>query len=174
MGEQDKGMQRLVRASLGMNERGIALILVISLLTVMSLLATLLMATSTSEIQLSGNYRSSQEAFYAADRAVEYACERLANGHGEVDLYNDTDGSGVRHLERVATERSGLEASDGSDSRNTIGFLGSGPPPVGSGSDVAVFQAHHYAIRVVGISPVNGKNPARCEVRAQVAKIVPN
>lgn len=163
-----------VRSPLG-NERGIALIVAISLLAVMSILGVMLLSASTSEIQLSGNYRNTQEAFYAADRTVEYAYQGVAEGETTVDLYNDSDANAVLHRAQVQVGRSGLEPSEVSatDDRNSVTYIGSGPPPVGLGSDAGDFVAHNYAISVVGVSPTSSTSPSRSALRAQVAKIVP-
>lgn len=157
------------------NDRGLALITAISLLAIMSILGTLLMLTSTSEIQLSGNYRNYQESFYAADRGVEYATQAVATGGGTVDLYQDEASPGVLHRDRIIEGRSGLETSTvtADDDRNSVTFLGTGPPPVGSGSDANYFQARNYSIHVVGISPSTANNPTRTAVRTEIAKIVP-
>jgi len=157
------------------NERGIALIVAISLLAVMSILGVMLLSASTSEIQLSGNFRNTQEAFYAADRAVEYATQGVAQGETTVDLYNDSDASAVPHRNRVTVGLTGLEPSAVStaDDRNSVTYIGSGPPPLGGGSDAGDFVAHNYAISVVGVSPTSSANPSRSTLRAQVAKIVP-
>ncbi len=72
------------------NERGMALIIAVSLMAIMSLLGAILLSVTTSDIQLSGNYRNQYEAFYAAERAVEYSI-RTVIGTGAVDLYEDDE-----------------------------------------------------------------------------------
>ncbi|AMV71796.1 hypothetical protein JCM30471_01450 [Desulfuromonas carbonis] len=157
------------------NQRGIALIVAISLLAIMSILGAMLLNTSTSEIQLSGNYRNYQEAFYAADRAVEYSTEVVATGSGSVDLNKDFTADGVTHFsEQVATARSGLAIDKpGDPPQNTVEFLYSGTTPVGSGSDATVLEARNYAVHAVGVAPFNASNPSRQGIRAQVVRIVP-
>jgi len=167
------------------NEHGMALIIAISLLAIMSILGAVLMSSSTHEIQSSGNFRNKQESFYTADRAVEYAMQRAATTSGTVDLYQDSDTSvspSVLHRDRIQIGNTGLEPStvdltnadpEQWDDRNSSIYIGSGPPPVGSGSDAAIFIARTYRITTVGISPLSASNPARTQMRAQIAKIVP-
>jgi hypothetical protein len=163
-------------ATVRRGERGAALIIAITLLAIMALLGITLLSVSSSELQLSGNYRNQQEAFYAADRAVEYAFEYITIGGGTVDLYADTDPvDGVTlHRDRVAVGNSGLEAPTASSppDQNTVVFIGEGPPPVGIGSDANLFKSRNYVITVAAASPVGAANPARAVVRSQVAKIV--
>jgi len=175
------------------NDRGTALIISILLLAIMTILGTTLMSTSTTEIQLSGNYRSKQESFYAADRTIEYAMQSASGGSTVVDLYLDQNNDVLPlqiHRTFIATGQtnSGLENpdsdSDGTrnapndtpiseDDSNSVNFIGLGSPPVGSGSDASVFAARNYAIHAVGISPLNTTNPSRTSLRSQFAKIVP-
>jgi len=158
------------------NQRGMALITAIALIAIMSVLGAVLMNTSTSEIQLSGNFRNMMESFYAADRGVEYAYQNATLSGGTVDLYNGLDADGNLHRDQIALGNdSGLEPSaiTVSDDRNSVRFIGSGPPPVGSGSDASMFEARYYQIHVVGAFPASSPNPSRTSVRTQVAKIVP-
>ena len=55
------------------NERGMALVLALIVMFLMSLLGTMLIANSTSETKGAMNYRMKQDSFYAAERAIEYA-----------------------------------------------------------------------------------------------------
>lgn len=152
-------------------ERGAALIIAISLLAVMAILGLTLMSVSTSELQLSGNFRNQQEAFLAADRAVEYSINSVTFGETQVDLntaINTDIPTPTAHRTLVAVGKSGLDTTVA----NTVDFVGEGTPPVGLGTDANLFKARNYVITVTGASPVAAANPARTVVRAQIAKIV--
>lgn len=153
------------------NQRGTALILAIGLLAVMSILGATLMTLSTSEIQLSANYRDDRQAFFAADRAIEYAITGAAITSSDVNLYTGTDSGGTLHRSYIEVGQGGLDP----DGDNTVEFIGVGTPPVGIGSDANKFQALNYAITVTGIFPdtAGHPRPSRARVRAQVAKVVP-
>jgi len=164
------------------NEHGIALIIAISLLAIMSILGAILMSTSSNEIQSSGSNRNKMESFYTADRAFEYAMHRAASTSALVDLYNDEASPGVLHKDLIDSGNSGLEPSNADlsnadpeqwDDRNSTLYIGSTPPPVGSGSDATVFIARNYRITTVGISPLSATSPARTQMRGQIVKIVP-
>jgi len=159
-------------------ERGSALIIAIMLLAIMSILGTILMSTSTTEIQLSGNYRNSQESFYTADRAIEYSMQSASDTSGVVDLYNDQNtaiATSPLHRDLIGLGQSALEPSTyaATDDRNSVVYIASGAPPIGSGSDASLFKARNYAVDTVGVFPVNSANPSRTELRSQFAKIVP-
>lgn len=160
------------------DQRGSALIVAILLLAVMSILGLILMSTATTEIQLSGNYRNSQESFYVADRAVAYAMEALSGVADVVDLYNDqnlTVPATPTHRALIVAGQSDLEDSQvtDSDDRNSVIFTRISPPPLGSGHDVGKFKARNYAVHAVGVFPAGTNNPARTSVRGQYARIVP-
>lgn len=157
------------------NQRGVALVLALVMLALMSILGVMALSTSITEVGISSNYRSSQQAFYAADRAVEYAMtnEQIFDtiGTGSVNL--NTDGSGTPsdtrddHIANIAaaTTNSGLD----SDATNQVVYLTSGALPPGTGSDPTYFQARYYVITVSG----EGPNNAAARVETQVARIVP-
>jgi hypothetical protein len=136
------------------------------------------LSTSSTEVGISGNYRSSQQAFYAADRAVEYAMtnEQIFDtiGIGTIDLVADADTTNATattnddHIATIAAEtgNSGLQAAGGA---NQVTYLSSGALPPGTGSDPTYFQARYYVITVNS----EGPNNSAARVETQVARIVP-
>lgn len=157
------------------NQQGTALVLALVMLTLMSILGALALSTSTTELGISGNLKASQEAFYATERAVEYAMTNetifdrpitdfpvsLTNNDPDVDTAHETNVAVVEG----GTRRSGLR--DGAS--NEVDYLGSGSLPPGSGSDPTYFQSRFYIITVTG----EGPNNSSARVEAQVARIVP-
>ena len=119
------------------NQRGTALVLALVMLALMSILGVMSLTTSTTEVGISGNYRSSQQAFYAADRAVEYAMtnEQIFDsiGTGTIDLIADADTTNATattnddHITNIAAEtgNSGLQAGGA----NQVTYLTSGALP---------------------------------------------
>jgi len=57
-------------------QRGTALIIAIGMLAVLSILGTVVLTTSTRDLTLSGGFLPARQAFYTADRAVEYSMNR--------------------------------------------------------------------------------------------------
>jgi hypothetical protein len=157
------------------NQKGTALVLALVMLTLMSILGALALSTSNTELGISSNYKASQEAFYAAERAVEYAMtnETIFDRpitNFPVDLTNNDTTVDTVHETNIAvveggTRRSGLR--DGVS--NQVDYLGSGSLPPGSGSDPTYFQSRFYIITVTGEGPKNSST----RVEAQVARIVP-
>lgn len=147
------------------NQRGMALILALVMLTLMSLLGAMALSTSTTEISIAGNYRASQQAFYAAQRAVEYS---MTNEHIYDRSVNDFPVSltGDYATDIAAgTDNGGLDG----DVTNQVDYLTSGALPPGSGSDPTYFQSRYYTINATGKGPHN----TRARVESQVSRIVP-
>jgi hypothetical protein len=65
-------------------EKGIALITVMLMLIVLTVLSITMFNTSTVESLISHNYRTSKEAFYAADAGIQDAINRLINDDASV------------------------------------------------------------------------------------------
>jgi len=59
------------------DERGVILVAVILLMSVLALLGTTAMITTRTTFKISGNYRSGQEALYVAQGGAEYGLNRL-------------------------------------------------------------------------------------------------
>lgn len=166
---------RRLLAPLG-GQRGMALVLTLVMLTLVTILGALALSTSTTEIGISGNYRASQEAFYAVERAVEYAMtsEYIFShiGTGSVTLTDGTDAGTTEddHATNIAAGTSGAGQSGlKSGANNQVEYIGSGPLPPGSGSDPTYFQSRFYVINVT----CQGPSSSEASVEAQVARIVP-
>jgi hypothetical protein len=149
------------------NERGVALVLAMGMLTLMSIIGAMALSTSSTEIGLSGNYKTSQLAFYSAQRAVEYA---MTNG----DIYSTigTDSIDLEAGNHPANIAGGTDEAmglvvDGQD--NLVSFQAAGNLPPGSGSDPTYFEARYYLVNVTG----QGPNNSVARVEAQIGRIVP-
>ncbi len=60
----------------GNGQRGMALIIAIGFLAILSILGAVVLDVSTRDLGLSGSFMPARQAFYASDRAVEYAMNR--------------------------------------------------------------------------------------------------
>ena len=101
-------------------ESGMALIMAIGFLAILSLLGALVMRMSTDDLKASGRQEPRKQVFYAADRAIEYSMTRglILNMpvNGEVDLVNDNlFGTTVKHREVIDSADSILTAGKVSD-----------------------------------------------------------
>jgi Tfp pilus assembly protein PilX len=157
------------------NERGSILLIALILMVVMGIFGSILTSTSTTEQKLSGNYRSSQESFYAADRAVEYAIQETSSSDTEIDLYNDAYDSTTSHRDNLEIDNSsGIEDPDDSTETdaNQVVYISTGAPTSGSRMDATLFQGRNYRVTTVGVFPLSSENPSRTVVRAYFQKIV--
>lgn len=144
------------------NQQGMALLLVVCLLAMLSLLGFFALNTTDVELAIAGNRHTRQQAFYAAERAVEYvladATLLRAADSGEVVL--DPGRAAV-----VAAETaSGIDPED----LCLVRYLSEGPVPPESGSDPTRFALRSYRITAVGAGPAG----ARARVEAQVGRVV--
>ena len=100
------------------NERGIALILAIGMVAVISILASIVYTSTNRELKSSGRFQNKFAAFYTADRAVEYSLNRdilLSLTPGDsTDLMADTiDGStdeAKKHYNFIEIDSGDLES----------------------------------------------------------------
>jgi len=136
------------------NERGAALIVVLVMLLLLTILGTTLLTSSTTDLQIAGNFRNNEEAFYQADATIEFAQTNGTIYTTIIPGVQNTYSSSLTIGSRTAKYR--------------VEYVGSGPPPAGSGND-ETFQANFYVIEATGISA----NNSRVDVESETARIVP-
>lgn len=150
------------------DQEGTALILALAVLTVLSILGVLALSTTTTELGISRNYRTSQEAFYAAERAAEYATvsgniyETI--GVGAPQPLTAADAALI-----AATAPNGATSGLDPDATNEVGYLTSGPLPPESGSDATLFEMRYYRVSVTG----QAADGSTARVETQVGRLVP-
>ncbi|MEI8355718.1 MAG: PilX N-terminal domain-containing pilus assembly protein [Deltaproteobacteria bacterium] len=178
------------------NERGVALIIVLAMLLLLSILGASMLATSTSELKIAGNYRNSEETFYTADAAMELA-------HTYSGIY--TNLALDSPFWPVSGSGQNMEADFGSHGANTnnqknpdyanynrvsftgangnpntadvrVELTGSGNPPAGYGiqEDSGIspgstgYKANYFAVSVIAYGP----NDTTSKLESQLARIV--
>ncbi len=172
-GERNKNCQALAVRVLR-NERGVALIVALVMLVVLTILGTWVLSTSSVELQISGNYRTASEAFYAAAAAVDYA-ETNAGIYSAIVL----DSASASRVWPLAGAGNGAYPNNnavpqmpaGSSADVRVEYVARGPLPPGSGYDADVaagYEALYFAVRTTGW----GRNNSRSDIEAQVARIV--
>jgi len=144
------------------NERGIALILALIMLAIMSLLGALAMTTTDSELAITTNVRAANDAFLAADRASEFA---MSNG-----AVISAVGSGSLDLDAYASDLVSGKGRLDTDEDNTITFLSAGALPIGVEYDPTYFEGRSYSIDVHGA--VEG-HPAISRIQTQFVRVFP-
>ena len=73
------------------NEKGIVLVVTLLIMMVLTLLITTAIITSTIDLKITGNYKTSEMAFYAAEAGVEEARGRLRLTAVTGVIISDTD-----------------------------------------------------------------------------------
>ena len=178
------------------NERGAALIIVLIMLLLLSILGATMLASSTTELKITGNYRNGEEAYYTAESAVSFALTYApiyttligntnvwpAPGAGAVlDANNFTAGVANNGTDNLTGQQHDPNynqitipgANTTADVK--VEFLSTGKLPAGTGtqedsglSPGTGFKANNFAVNVIAYGPNNSQ--ARVEV--QVAKVV--
>lgn len=140
------------------NQRGIALILALGMLVILSLLGAMALSVSTTDIQISGNLKNSQNSFYAAEAAVEYAMgnEDILQSTGTTDL-NDVLLDHTANLTMGGTKLA-------PDADNLVVSLGAGelPDSLSSRFGREKFGGAFYTISVTGVG-VNERSQTKIE-----------
>jgi len=142
-------------------DKGMALLIAIGFLAVLSILGAVVMNVATRDIGASANFMPARQAFYTSDRAVEYSMNRdiIVNiNMGEtVNLVTDNalDGDGTS---LGVTHKTVIEGTDvGTLASGTVTDLGAHdlPPAMAEvhGSD---FGANLYHVEVESTAPMAG------------------
>jgi hypothetical protein len=154
-----------VAAGIPENERGMALVLALVMLSLLTILGVWAIGTASSDLSIAGNFRNTQNAFYSADAALAYAV--------------NPDTLTKAYLYTVATGTTAVWSqviSIGTATANIkVNYLGSGPLPAGSlcDGDLDVngnprFHGLYFAVNTEG----NAANNAVAEVEAAVVQAV--
>jgi Tfp pilus assembly protein PilX len=132
------------------NEQGVALVLALAMLALLGMLGSFALSTSTTEMRISGNYRTVQSAFYSADLGLEYLNSRLelypANSSVPAGLgncpNNDQYNTIVVGTQTACYKAATRDAKPGTGS-GTASEMGGGP------------NATALALTVIGYGPNN-------------------
>ncbi len=138
------------------NERGMALILAVSMLLILTVLGAVTWKAGISQLGSAGTRQAEQQAFFAAQRGIEYALNRdmLLTMSGNVDL---TSNDHKPHIDAGNT-RSVIEKGEITDA-------GAGPMPLRLRSRYGTeFGANYYFIYVQGSGPGNRTQDVETQV----------
>lgn len=144
-------------------EKGMALVMAVSMLLILTILGALSWSVSNRQVGSAGELQSSYQAFFAAQRGIEYALNRdvLVNLSGNEDLASTTHKPNIDAGNSIATGRGEIQAGE-------IVDAGPGEVPLRLraryGSD---FGANYYFISV----EARGPRGATEEVETQVVRL---
>ena len=149
------------------NERGMALVLALVMIVLLTILGAWALGTSSTDLKIAGNSRNTQNAFYSADAALAYAAnpDTLTTAF----LYTLATGSTAKWSQVISIGTFTANA--------TVEYLGSGPLPAGSiyDGDLDVngnpkFHGLYFAVNTEG----KAANNADVAVESSVVQVVGN
>lgn len=148
------------------NERGVALILALVMLVLMTLLGAWVLDTSSTDLKIAGNSRNAAQAFYAGDAAMNY----MSNTNTLTTAYTSMTPTNRNYV--LAYPSLPVSTMTG-----TIKFLQSGPLPAGSAYDADVdytgqpkFHGLYFAVTGMG----SGANHSQAVIESGVVQVVGN
>jgi type IV pilus assembly PilX-like protein len=151
----------------GKSERGVALIIALVMLVLLTILGAWVLNSASTDIHISGNYRNNQQAFYAGDAAINY----LTNANTLTTAYSSMS------VTNYSYPVPPLTVSIVSQASGTVEFLRSGPLPLGTAYDADVdyngnpkFHGLYFNVQSSG----TGMNNAQVVVEAGVVQVVGN
>jgi Tfp pilus assembly protein PilX len=138
------------------NERGVALVLALIMLVLMSILGAFALSTTNTEMRIVGNYHKTNEAFFCADAGIEYGQTNGTTYTSIIPNVTNSWSSGFLNC-----------AAGGTDTiQITVNWIASGQPPVGSGVD-AETTVNYYTVASTGQS----RNNAQVVVESYIARL---
>lgn len=134
------------------NERGAALIIVLIMLLLLTILGSTLLTTSTTDLQIAGNYRNNQKAFYIND----YAYEFLKSEESTASVYDllPQPSMSITVTRNLPADPVTGVVDPVNYTVTNVGCLSGAP--AGSGSDSDSGNAYNiYAIDITAVGPNN-------------------
>jgi hypothetical protein len=135
------------------NENGYMIVVVIMILSVLSVIAAAGTNNSITERHAATNEQIHQLSFYAADTGRTYVVKHT-------DLYHDDNITVGESLTFPDEDNASVQYTIGSQEsfNGDVEYLGSGPPPRGSGFEIGKFKAHRYELNSKGFGPRNSNS----------------
>jgi Tfp pilus assembly protein PilX len=181
------------RASAGIdNERGMALIIVMVMLVLLSILGATMLASSTSDLKIAGNYRNSEESFYTAEAALEFgqtfdtiyttcfpggASSWPTSGNGTVLNTNNFSSGATNNTSPHNADYNQIAIPGTNVTADVkVDFVGTGALPKGIGTqeDAGLgpgtsFKANNFVVNAIAY----GQNNSQAKLESELARIVP-
>lgn len=147
------------------DEQGMALILAIVMIPIIAFLGLLLMNSTTSDNLRSSGIYAQQQAFYASERAIEYAANRelLLSMGTSVDLVTGTDADGATHKSHIDIPNEGGTLQSGNITDQGPGVL----PLRLAGLYGSDFGANYYDVTARS----NGPMQTEARIETQIVRL---
>ena len=171
------------------DDRGMMLIVVLIMLLLLSILGMTMLTSTTTDLQIAGNYRNSLETFYTGDAALQFGetfssiyTQLIPNvatswplpGQGSVLASTTYLPTSTANTSQPNYNHIQVSANDSADVK--VELVGSGGLPVGYGSQEDAgnggmsFKANYYAISVIAY----GRNNSTAQFESSIARVIPN
>ena len=164
------------------NESGVALVVALLMIVILSLIGLASSSTSTFEIKLSGNKRGATDAFYTAEAGAQSVMANTGNfsttyyaavsdlNSLPVELRNELIDS--RLTSPSLSLPSGVSYPEGP--QVTIYHTTKSSPPIASGFSAINFEFQQYIIDSIGRDQLDvSANRSKCEIREKVVRLIP-
>jgi len=132
------------------NQRGSMIAVVIMILALLTLIGTVAITTSNTELQTASSEQIFKLAFFSAETGITYVEQNP-------DLYHEQNITAGASLSFPDTVDDTIKHNLGSlqSFNGTVEYLDSSSPPRGSGYEVGTYTAHNYRIISDGFGPRN-------------------
>ncbi len=149
-------------------ERGAALIIALLIMVVLTILGTMAIMVTATDIRISGNYRQAQECFYMADACIELSKCLILNHDSHIIQHcteKDIDVNSKDDIIKDPSFRNETVADDViSDPDIQVNI---GPVPVDIDIDVLVhiapgFSPERFAVKIFTIDSVASRDANTC------------
>lgn len=170
------------------DESGMALIIVLMMLFLLSILGVTMLSSSTSELKIAGNYRNNEISFYSAEAALDVgmslesiytsiipdsATESWPVSGSGVELSNSFASTGTSSPNRDYNRINIPGTNSSADVK--VEFITKSNLAAGSGMQEdsglgpgSGFRANNFAVNVIA----NGPNNSQAQVESQIQKVV--
>jgi len=174
------------------NESGVALVVALLMIVILSLIGLASSSTSTFEIKLSGNKRGVTDAFYTAEAGAQSVMANTGNFstsyYADFDLNSlpvelrnelidhrypgDPENPTLEEKNRMFSYPDGVFYQDAP--LVTIYHTTKSSPPIASGFSAINFEFQQYIIDSIGRDQLDvSANRSNCEIREKVVRLIP-
>jgi hypothetical protein len=164
------------------NQSGVALVVALLMIVILSLIGIASSSNSTFEIKLSGNKRGSTDAFYTADGGTKSVLPILANFNTSAGYVAVSQGSLPTELQSESIDLGmvapTLDVPGGvpitTAPQVTIYHTTVSRVPRGLGMSAIAFQYNYYIIDSIGQDQMDlSLIRSNCEIREKIVRLIP-
>jgi hypothetical protein len=165
------------------NQSGVALVVALLMIVILSLIGIASSSNSTFEIRLSGNKRGSTDAFYTADGGARSVYPIIANFNSDGFL-DVTQSSLSKELQSESIDKKKTPTLDvpgdiAFTTNPTVTLYRIDPDlvkkvPRGLGMSAIAFQYNYYIIDSIGTDQMDlSLIRSNCEIREKIVRLIP-